>query len=114
MNDYEGVVIVNHGLANYPLDDLNSPAAHLHGTYLAAYDPDADDGSGSVGVAEWTAFLDAAMVFPSLREAHATWTLTSTRIPTRPDGQPNRPLTMWHIEVVTLAAARTAEEDRRA
>lgn len=105
-------VIVNRGLSNYPPGDPESPANHLHGLYLAAYDPDADapDAGPLGGRIEWTTDLDAAKVFDGFRAAHAEWTRQSTRVPLRPDGQPNKPMTAFHIEVVTMAAARLGED----
>jgi hypothetical protein len=104
----EACVIVCRGLANYLVGDPNSPAAHLHGLYLAAYDPDyqgpeAAPGGGKV---EWTSDLDHALTFPDFREAHAEWARTSTVHPVRADGKPHRPLTAFHVEFLTLAAAR--------
>ncbi len=60
------------------------------GSWLKSYDPDAYDGRGS---ATWTFDTEAAM---------ACWRTVSTVRPTRPDGQPNRPLTAATIECVEL------------
>ena len=64
------------------------------GLYLAAYDPEGNDGCGKH---EWTADPAKAMIFDSWVAAHAAWTLVPANRPVRPDGQVNRPLCAFTI-----------------
>jgi len=78
------------GIARHP--GRRNPA----GQYLRAYDPEAHDGQGE---ARWTADPAKAMVFPSKPAAWALYTAVPTARPTRPDGQPNRPLCAFSISI---------------
>lgn len=93
MTGRDAVVIVCQGLAGFALDDQPQPM--IVGQYLAAYDPEAHDGYGE---AEWTSDRTLAKVFTGLREAHAYWSQTPKCRPTRPDGEPNRPLCAFSVE----------------
>ena len=66
------------------------------GWYLAGYDADGNDGWGD---AIWTNNPAEAIVFATATEAHACWTEQSRARPLRPDGQPNRPLTAFTIQL---------------
>lgn len=62
------------------------------GWYLASYDADGNDGWGE---AEWA----EAIEFTTASEARACWTEQSRLRPSRPDGQPNRPLTAFSVAI---------------
>jgi len=79
------------GITRHP---SNGSPAHQ---YLASYDPEAYDGRG---FAEWTADIELAMRFPTAGEAWMLWRQPSRVRPVRSDGQPNRPLTAFTIEVL--------------
>ncbi len=64
------------------------------GCYLAAYDPEAEGGEGS---ASWTADPAEAMAFGSAIEAMICYRAQPKARPLRPDGMPNRPLTVFSI-----------------
>jgi hypothetical protein len=64
------------------------------GSYLAAYDPDGNDGHGT---ASWTADPHKAMTFSSGQEAAACYHAVPRKRPVRPDGRPNRPLTIFNV-----------------
>ena len=76
---------------------------------LESYDPDyrppeeirreRDYPDHMTGIAEWTEDETDAMVFPSFRAAWECWKTQSTVVPERPDGQPNRPLTAYTVEI---------------
>jgi hypothetical protein len=67
--------------------------------YLRAYDPDAFDGRGLISTTHDPA---KAMRFSDLEHAVACWKLQSTVHPRRTDGQPNRPLSAYTVELVTV------------
>lgn len=69
------------------------------GQFLKSYDPEAHDGRGEV---EWTRDPKEAKRFPSFTAAYEEWQFTSVTRPMREDGKPNRPLSAYSIEVVTL------------
>lgn len=83
------------GLAGYTLGDQPQPA--LVGQFLAEYDPEKHDGMGE---AAWTPDREHALRFDDAVEAWALWTTVPTSRPVRPDGQPNKPLTAFTIEIV--------------
>jgi len=66
------------------------------GAYLREYDPNAYNGRGS---ATWTRNRERAIMFDSRREAYEFWRQPSTRMPMRPDGLTNRPLTAFTVEI---------------
>jgi hypothetical protein len=65
--------------------------------YLLSYDPEAYNGRG---FAEWTNDIERAMRFRTAGEAWMLWRRPSRVRPVREDGQPNRPLTAFSIEVL--------------
>ena len=71
------------------------------GAYLASYDPEANDGQGH---ASWTENPATAMVFSSTEAAYECYRTVPANRPIRPDGKPNRPLTLFSIEVVPVTA----------
>ena len=71
------------------------------GQYLKRYDPEAFDGQGD---AEWTAKLADAIRFPDQVAAMRLWATQPKARPVRDyDGQPNRPLAAFTIEIVPEA-----------
>lgn len=64
------------------------------GRYLAAYEPEANDG---YGMATWTPERENAMTFASGDEAAACYQAVPRNRPLRPDGKPHRPLTMFMV-----------------
>jgi hypothetical protein len=64
------------------------------GRYLAAYEPEANDG---YGMATWTADRENAMTFASGAEAAACYQAVPRNRPIRADGKQNRPLTMFML-----------------
>lgn len=87
------VVIRIHSLAS------GGYATSIEGMYLKAFDPDALMGRGRV---EGTLKLQEAMKFDTSQQAHEFWRQTSKEYPTRQDGRPNRPLTLYNIEILTV------------
>ena len=64
------------------------------GCYLASYDPEADDGNG---MARWTPDPAQALTFATAEDAVACYRAVPSNRPLRPDGKPNRPLTMFSV-----------------
>jgi hypothetical protein len=69
--------------------------------WLEHYDPDGGDPAvdyptGTYGV---TTDPARALRFANASSALRCWSQTSTRTPVRPDGEPNRPLTKFSVEV---------------
>lgn len=73
----------------------NEPTGEVINAWLKDFDFDAGGGAGYITV---TADRDEAMEFEDVVALHEFWTRQSTVLPTRPDGQPNRPLTGFTIE----------------
>lgn len=74
-------------------------------SYLKSYDPDAREPgttfpTGDVDVT--TDVLDAK-IFDSMMDVMEEWKRVSTVTPTRPDGEPNRPLSAFHVSPVKIA-----------
>lgn len=57
------------------------------------------DYAGGRGMADFSIFPTQALRFDSMQEAWAFWQQQSTVKPLREDGQPNRPLTAFTVEV---------------
>jgi hypothetical protein len=64
------------------------------GSCLASYDPEAADGNGA---AEWTPDPARAMTFATAEAATACYHAVPRNRPRRPDGKPNRPLTISSV-----------------
>jgi hypothetical protein len=64
------------------------------GAYLASYDPEGDGGNG---IATWTRDVSRAMTFATGEAATACYRAVPLNRPLRPDGRPNRPLTMFTV-----------------
>jgi hypothetical protein len=67
------------------------------GQYLSKYDPNGYEGRGKFQTTPWP---NEAMAFPDQEAAMRFWKQQSKVKPLRADGQPNRPLTAYTIEVV--------------
>ena len=70
----------------------------LAGAWLVSYDPEGNDGNGD---ANWSHDPAAAMLLTPQE-----WAVLSTAVPAnrprRPDGKPNRPITMFDLMVVPV------------
>jgi hypothetical protein len=66
------------------------------GWYLASYNADGNDGWGE---AVWTDSPANAITFATATEARTCWTEQSRLRPLRPDGQANRPLTAFSVQL---------------
>ena len=73
--------------------------AQLEGQYLVSFHFDTADGKG---FGKFTKSPEKAKRFRDLKEALEFWKRTSKVQPTRPDGEPNRPLTASTVEIVKL------------
>lgn len=93
------------GLAGFSMTNSGAPV----GAYLKSYDPEAYDGRGW---ADWTNDLDEAQTFPESIAAFRHWQSVPASRPTRPDGHPNKPLTAFTVEILSVDDARAESEDR--
>lgn len=64
------------------------------GSYLASYSPEGANGNG---VAEWTRDPAEAMTFATAQAGTACYRAGPYNRPLRPDGKPNRPLTVFTV-----------------
>lgn len=71
------------------------PCPH-EGQYLETFDFEA---SGGRGYGTFTPHAERALQFATAGDAIAFWRTPSATVPTRPDGQPNRPLTALTVEI---------------
>lgn len=93
-----GVVIQCLGvISRVAIPERSNPA----GLYLKTADLEWRDGIGHV---EWTGKIEDAMVFKDLEHAREFWNDVPRCRPTRPDGQPNRPLTIFGSEFIPAPA----------
>lgn len=77
----------------------NGGETPLAGAYVKTYDPDAHGGRGSV---TGTENVTEALRFPDTAAAFERWRVTSSVEPFRADGHPNRPLTAFTVEMLTV------------
>lgn len=84
---------------------LRSSGAGPLGQYVKSYDPDIGNGVVT-GEVEGTFDPSEALTFDSSEEAYDFYRRTSTTVPLRPDGKPNRPMTAFTIEVLPLQDAK--------
>ena len=77
------------------------------GLFLHGFDADAENGRGMVS---WTKNLDEARTMGRI-DAMKLFMRQSTVRPFRDDGEPNRPLTAFNIEIVTKQIAQKEMED---
>lgn len=71
----------------------------IEGYYVVDFDFDARDGRG---FGTFSADVELAKRFDTLRDAMTFWRTRSTLRPYRPDGLPNRPLTAHTVEIFKL------------
>jgi hypothetical protein len=88
---------------------VNGGRTPADGEYVAEYDPDLRghdrDGRPMLCHLVTTPDVTHAKRYASTREAMEEWQRVSTRWPTRPhDGQPNRPLTAYNVELTDVDA----------
>lgn len=69
------------------------------GMYLESWDLDY---MGGIGFANWTQDIKKAHKFENQIVALTAYREQSRLMPVRPDGKPNRPLTAYTVEVVSL------------
>lgn len=84
------IVCMGFPVENMPCDDVNK--------YLSYYDPDGKPN----GTIRWSADVTQALVFHNVEAALNTLSMQSKRVPLRPDGQPNRPLRAYNVELAQL------------
>lgn len=80
---------------------------HERPWYLTDFDPDANDGWGDLGTSP---DIEEAMLFATSVGAWEFWRRESTVRPYRPDGQPNRPLTAFTVQVKEAPPTGRQEE----
>src|SRR5262245_38683855 len=68
----------------------------IEGDYLEWSDPDA---KGGLGDDRWTPDLAKAKRFASQEAAWECWRAQGKKIPRRPDGKPNRPMTAYSVTI---------------
>ena len=78
------------------LADDSRKAMHI-GDYLQAYDPEFMNGAG---LATWTTNPEHALLFTTKTQAMDLWKTVPRSKPRRADGEPNRPLTAYSVEVL--------------
>ena len=71
----------------------------MEGHYLSRFDFDAAAGRGR---GWWTTRLDKALHFDDAGAAFDFWKTQCRTVPLRHDGEPNRPLTAFTVEIVPL------------
>jgi len=73
------------------------------GQFLVEFDPDrpgvAPDGRPIIFHLVTTADSQEARIFADANEAHEFWRQVSKKNPIRPDGEPNRPLTIFTVAI---------------
>ena len=74
-------------------DHSPSPEANQ---YVVMYDHDGEYGRG---LGEFSANIEHALLFPDKAAAMEFWQRTARWRATRPDGEPNRPLTAYTVEI---------------
>lgn len=67
--------------------------------YVTFYDPDGDEQNPYKGVVRSSLNLNEALRFPSFKDAYECFLQVSTRVPLRPDGKKNRPITAYTVEI---------------
>lgn len=72
-------------------------------SYVVDYDPNLNGGAGLIVS---SADVESAKRYPSLQAAVEHYQSVSTTMPTRADGNPNRPLTMYSAEVLRYDVAK--------
>jgi len=75
---------------------IGSPCPE-RGMYVASYDPDGNDGMGTI---TFTENPDEALKYDNMVVAMDAYRAVSNTHPTRLDGLPNRPLTAYTVELL--------------
>lgn len=85
----------------YVIKAIDTPVA---GQYLTYFDPNAHEPERlyPTGEVRFTHSARRALRFATLEEALTFWRQPSTVVPVRPDGAPNRPLTAFTVEIVSI------------
>lgn len=95
-------VIICRGLAR----TMSCP---FNGQYLKSYDPNGDE---AAGLGAWTRDIAEAKLFDSRKAAIDEYMAIRTLDPVRRDGQPNRPLTAFTVEISSRDFAAQLETKR--
>lgn len=76
----------------------------VEGQYLEWFDLDdhAPNQPYPAGYVHFTSTLERALRFDTAKDALDTWKTQSTLSPLRPDGLPNRPLTAFSMEILSV------------
>ena len=78
------------------IEDYPELAVHVGG-YVTRYEP-FESKKGGQWI--WTdSRIEKAIHFPDVAKAHEFWT---TAIGLRPDGKPDRPLTIYHVQITPV------------
>lgn len=72
------------------------------GKYVRYYDPSPADTIIPVADLFTTDDINSAKQYPTIQDAIKEYRRIDTRNPIRPDGQPNRPLTAFHVEFIHI------------
>jgi len=82
------------------MDNVVMGPTSFDGLYVKAYDPTYVDPAGyDGGILEVTGDPREAMRFPDVKAALEKWRQAYGM---REDGRPNRPMTMWSVEIETV------------
>lgn len=83
------------------------------GEFLKSFDPDAHAPGVPypTGFAEWTFNVNDALTFGHAGHAINFYKTQSKATPYRPDGRPNRPLTVFTVDFITLKDALSGDND---
>ena len=84
------------------IEGADGRSTPLDGLWLKSFDPDVGGGRGHVA---GTPKREDALRFANKGEAWEFWRQVSRSVPLRPDGNPNRPLTAFTIEILDDGAA---------
>jgi hypothetical protein len=96
-----GFVVIGFAVKLVRLPVGRSP---FEGRYVRSWSPDdpAGLGLGSIDTVDGPGFF----YWPTVADVLASWQRQSTQRPLRHDGFPNRPLTIWTIEIEPVAGRR--------
>ena len=81
------------------MSDALGGRTRLDGQCIKTFNPDANNGRGLITAC--SSKIEAKR-FKTTADAHSFWMTQSTIDPVRPDGQPNRPLTAFTIEIIPV------------
>lgn len=89
-------IIRNGGRIDYVIYGQDPAQEAGFGQALASFNLDHED---PFAVAQWTDDESKALRFESVAHAWETWQMVAMDHPTRKDGEPNRPLTLWTVSI---------------